>query len=163
MLRIESKSLGGRSGHDAGRQLLFRMYREETGCEPPEILCLPHGKPCFCQGNLHFSISHTRQHVFCALSDRPVGIDAEEEDRAIDLRLAEKILSPSESLRYQRCPDPRDALLRFWVLKEASVKLSGDGLHGYPNHTDFSPDDPRIHTLEGCLVAIIQQEESHAL
>lgn len=163
MLRIESEILNGRRGHDAGRQLLLRMYREETGLEPPEIITMPRGKPCFSEGNLHFSISHTKRHVFCALSDRPIGIDAEELNRAIDLRLAEKILSPSEYPRFERCRDRRDALLRFWVLKEASVKLSGDGLRGYPTHTDFFPDDPRIRILDGCLVAIIQQEENHAL
>lgn len=163
MLRIESETLNGRQGHMVGRQLLLRMYREETGLEPPQIITMPRGKPCFSGSDLHFSISHTKNHVFCALSDRPLGIDAEEQNRAIDLRLAEKILSPSEYLRYERCCDKREALLRFWVLKEASVKYSGDGLRGYPNHTDFFPDDPRIQILDGCLVAIIQQEENHAL
>ena len=40
-----------------------------------------------------------------ALSDRPVGIDAEELDRDIDPRLADKILSPTERLRYEAQPD----------------------------------------------------------
>ncbi len=154
--------MNGQSGHHAGRLLLSEMYREQTGCEMPEITIQPKGKPCFSQGNYHFSISHTPAHVFCALSDRPVGIDAEEADRLIDLRLSHKILSDAEYERYQACTDQRDALLRFWVLKEASVKLSGEGLQGYPSHTDFSPDDPRIFLLDGCLVAMIQQEESHA-
>ncbi len=163
MLRIKSETLNGRRGHDVGRLLLSRMYREETGLEPPEIITMPRGKPCFCSSSLHFSISHTKNHVFCALSDCPVGIDAEELDRAIDLRLAEKILSPSEYRRFQCTPNKQQALLRYWVLKEASAKLSGEGLKGYPNYTDFSPDDPRIQTMDGCLVAIIQQEETHAL
>lgn len=156
MLRIESEVLNGRRGHDVGRQLLFRMYREETGHEPSEIITMPKGKPCFSGSDLHFSISHTPNHVFCALSDCPIGIDAEERSRAIDLRLAEKILSPSEYPRFECCENKQEALLRFWVLKEASVKQSGDGLRGYPNHTDFFPDDPRIQIMDGCLVAIIQ-------
>ena len=60
------------------------------------------------------------------------------------------------------CSSRRLALLRFWVLKEALVKCGGEGLQGYPNHTDFHPDDPRIQIRDGCLVAVIQQEESHA-
>ncbi len=163
MLILESQPLNGRSGHEAGRCLLQQMYRSLTGQPLPQISILPQGKPCFSSGTLHFSISHTSRHVFCALSDSPVGIDAEELDRNISLRLAEKILSPTEYERFVHCSDPRETLLRFWVLKEAQVKYTGTGLCGYPNHTDFSPDDPRIRIRDGCLVAIIQQEANHAL
>lgn len=162
MLKLKAEPLMGRSGHDAGRQLLMQMYQQETGRPMPQIAVLPKGKPYFPGDRLHFSISHTRYHVFCALSDRPVGIDAEERDRPVKLRLAKKILSDHEYRRFLQHPDPHDALLRLWVLKEAAAKLSGEGLHGYPNHTDFSPDDPRIQILQGCLVATIQQEEPYA-
>ena len=111
-------------------------------------------------GNLHFSVSHTKKHVFCALSDRPVGLDAEEKDREIRLRLAEKILSEPEKRRFEAAADKRDALLRLWVLKEASVKLTGAGLRGYPNHTDFDPGDPRIMELDGCYVAVLEMQNA---
>ena len=91
------------------------------------------------------------------LSKENVGIDAEEADRDINLRLADKILSPQEKARFQSVPDQRRALLKLWVLKEAAAKLTGDGLRGYPNQTDFSPDDPRIHEIDGCLVAILTE------
>ena len=48
------------------------------------------------------------------------------------------------------------ALLTFWVLKEAQVKRTGEGLRGYPNKTDFSLDDPRVTEMDGCLVAVIE-------
>ena len=114
------------------------------------------GKPRFDDDPLQFSISHTKNHVFCVLSDRPVGIDAEEKDRNIDLRLAEKILSPAEKQRYLAAADQREALLKLWVLKEATAKCSGEGLRGYPNQTDFSPEDPRLMELDGCFVAVIE-------
>ncbi|MEI3093229.1 MAG: hypothetical protein V8T48_04715 [Oscillospiraceae bacterium] len=47
-------------------------------------------------------------------------------------------------------------MLTFWVLKEAQVKRTGDGLRGYPNKTDFSLDDPRVTEMDGCLVAVIE-------
>ena len=156
MLKLAGEPLKGRTGHEAGRQLLARMYREETGAECPEIAVTEGGKPCFVTGNLHFSISHTKNRVFCALSDRPVGLDAEEKGRQIKLRLAEKILSEPEKRRFEAAADKRDALLRLWVLKEASVKLTGEGLRGYPNHTDFDPGDPRIMELDGCYVAVME-------
>lgn len=142
-------------GHAAGRALLAKMYRAHTGEEMPEILVTDRGKPYFAEGDLHFSISHTKHYVFCALSNSPVGIDAEEADRAIDLRLAEKILSPGEKAQYDAATDKLLALLTFWVLKEAQAKYTGEGLKGYPNRTAFSLADPRVQKIENCLVAII--------
>lgn len=155
-MELQSAALGTLSGHEAGRQLLAQMYRARTGQALPPIRTAERGKPYFAGGGLHFSISHTKRHVFCALSEQPVGIDAEELDRRIDLRLAERILSPAEYTRYAQAGDKRLALLRLWVLKEAAAKLTGEGLRGYPAHTDFSPDDPRIREMDGCLVAVLE-------
>ena len=158
-MRIAHCELKGLSGHDAGRKLLADLYREETGQELPRILTTDRGKPYFEDGSFHFSISHTPRHAFCALSRRNVGLDAEELDRNINLKLADKILSPMEKDQFDAAPDQRLALLTFWVLKEASVKCSGDGLRGYPNHTAFSLDDPRVTILDGCLVAVLEEGE----
>ena len=156
-MKLAADALHGRNGHEAGRELLKRMYREETGADCPEIAVAQRGKPYFVDSPWHFSISHTPHHVFCALSDRPVGLDAEEMDRKVNLRLAEKILSESEKRRYDAAEDKRAALLRLWVLKEASAKLTGEGLRGYPNQTDFDPDDHRIMELNGCYVAVLTE------
>ena len=125
----------------------------------PPILVEERGKPYFADSPWHFSISHSKRHVFCALSHKPVGIDAEEADRRINLRLADKILSPMERQQYEAAADPRKALLTFWVLKEAQVKRSGKGLTGYPNHTQFMLTDPRVLKLQDCLVAVIEEED----
>ncbi len=143
-------------GHREGRRLLGQLYREYTGQEMPPIACTPLGKPYFTEGSLQFSITHTDHHVFCAISDRPIGIDAEELTRSINPRLAEKLLSPAEKLRYHAAPDKARALLTFWVLKEARGKLEGKGMQLWPNHTDFFPEDPRVREMNGCLVAVIE-------
>lgn len=163
---LRSELLGGRTGHDAGRALLAQMYRDATGEDMPPICITPRGKPYFADNAWHFSITHTKRRVFCALSRENIGIDAEELDRAVDLRLAEKILSVSEYMEFSRAPDPRRALLHFWVLKEASAKLSGEGLRGYPDHTSFSLSDARVREYDECLLAILEEEnegENHAL
>lgn len=149
--------LDGRTGHEAGRELLAQLYRQETGEALPPILKTPRGKPYFADSPWHFSISHTKGHAFCVLSRKNVAIDAEEPDREINLRLAEKILSPAEKQQFDAAADKRRALLTFWVLKEAAAKLSGEGLRGYPNHTSFSLDDPRVTELGGCLTAIMEE------
>lgn len=158
-MRIGFCKLEGRSGHEAGRQLLRQLYEAETGEEMPSILTTQRGKPYFAWGDYHFSISHTPKHAFCVLAKHNVGLDAEEQDRDINLNLARKILSPSEMVRFQSAEDPRQALLKLWVLKEAEAKRSGLGLRGYPNHTDFSPEDPRIQEIAGCYVAVLEEKE----
>ena len=155
-MKIVSCALDGRTGHEAGRALLAALYREETGHELPPIAVKAGGKPYFPGSDWHFSVSHTPRRAFCALSRREIGIDAEELDRNVKLALAEKILSPGERVQFDAAPDKRRALLTFWVLKEAQVKRTGDGLRGYPNGTDFSLNDPRVTEMDGCLVAVIE-------
>ena len=151
-------SLGERSGHEAGRLLLRQLWDAHIGGEMPPIAIAPRGKPYFENCPWHFSISHTKKHAFCVLSDTPVGLDAEEMDRNIDLRLAQKILSPTEAAQFDAAENKRDALLKFWVLKEAAAKYSGDGLRGYPDHTQFDLNDERLHMADGCFVAIIRED-----
>lgn len=156
-MKIASCELTGRTGHEAGRQLLAEVYRAETGEDLPEIRVTDRGKPYFPASPWHFSISHTRSHAFCVLSRNNVAIDAEELDRKINLKLAEKILSPGEKAQFDAAENKEKALLTLWVLKEAAAKLSGEGLRGYPNHTNFSLDDPRVTEMDGCIVAVMEE------
>lgn len=156
-MTIASRPLEGLTGHEAGRQLLAQLYRQETGEDLPPIQKTPRGKPYFENSPWHFSISHTKRHAFCVLSRQNVAIDAEELDRDINLQLADKILSPGEKQQFDAALDQRKVLLTFWVLKEAAAKLSGEGLRGYPNHTDFSLADPRVTEQHGCLVAVMEE------
>ena len=156
------RTIENETPHEAGRALLAELYQQHTGKPLPEIGLTSRGKPYFLQDPLHFSISHTRRHAFVVLSTRPVGIDAEELDRQVSPKLAEKILSPGEMEEYLAAEDQNRALLTFWVLKEARVKCTGEGLRGYPNHTNFSLADPRVFEHCGCIAAIIE-EDTHAL
>lgn len=159
---LEWKSIKSGTGHEAGRALLAQMYDRFVGGALPEIAQMPQGKPYFINSPWHFSISHTKAHVFCALSKSDIGIDAEEADRKIRLDLAEKILSDTEYRQYAAAEEKRTVLLTFWVLKEAQAKLTGEGIKFHPNHTQFSLDDPRVTRIDNCLVAVLQ-EDDHAL
>ncbi len=145
------------SGHEAGRQLLCRLYTGQTGLPCPEIGLSPAGKPYFLNSQWHFSISHTQRHVFCALSRRPVGIDAEETNRQVNGRLADCWLSETERAHYDRQEDQNAALVRLWVLKEALAKQTGRGIGNWLKNTNFDPADSRIMEIDGCFVAVIQE------
>lgn len=155
---LEGRKLDGANAHAAGRTLLKRMYSRYVGGELPKIAVTERGKPYFVDSPWHFSISHSKAHIFCALSERNIGIDGEEMDRKVNLKLAEKILSPKEKAQFDAAADQRLALLRFWVLKEARSKLTGEGIKGYPNDTEFTLPDPRIREMLGCLVAVMEDE-----
>lgn len=153
---VGNMALNGLSGHDAGRQLLTELYCQQYGTELPPIAVTDRGKPHFVTGNVHFSISHTDKMVFCVLSDRPVGIDAEKTDRDIDLKLAEKILSPTEKAILEKVADKQAVLLKFWVLKEAYAKLTGRGWGSYLYETDFDPANAK--EIDGHYVAVLEEK-----
>ena len=142
--------LDGRDGHTVGRELLAEM------AGAGEILVTETGKPYFSAGP-HFSISHTKNHVFCCVSEKNVGIDAEEMDRTIDLRLAARYLSVAEQARVAGAKDQNAALLRLWVLKESYAKLTGRGIGNYLKNTDFHPEDGRIQIIDGCYLAVLEE------
>lgn len=148
----------GESGHAGAWALAEKLWRENFSSPMPEVIRTERGKPLFADGSVHISVSHTPRHAFCVLSHRNVAIDAEELDRPIKTTLAEKILSPGELAQFRTASDPRRALLTFWVLKEAAAKLSGEGLRGYPNHTDFRLDDPAVREWDGCILAVLEEE-----
>ncbi len=145
--------LEGRSGHAAAWELAAGYF----GGTLPEVLRTPQGKPYFARKKLHISISHTKNHAFCAIAPYNIGIDAEEMGRPAGA--VARYCSPSEMARVESAQDPNDALLRLWVLKEAYAKFTGKGLGNYIKSTDFSPDDPKIQIIDGCYVAIYKGED----
>lgn len=157
MLRLLGQQLGEADGHTVAYQLLEKLWQEETGKPFPTIARTEKGKPYFLGEKLHFSITHTKTCAFCALSDRPVGIDAEPLTRKINPAHAQKLLSPEEYMQYENAADPNRALLTFWVLKEAEAKCTGEGIRIHPTHTTFSLTDARVQEMMDCLVAVIQE------
>lgn len=102
------------------------------GWSPDKVLFQrgPHGKPHLPEGP-EFNLSHTAGRVFTAFSAGPVGLDVESADRSVHAQaLAEKFFSRAELEHLLAVPeeDRNRMFLRFWVCKEATVKLSGDGI-----------------------------------
>jgi len=112
------------------------MYHAKFGGEPiPEIQKTPNGKPYFPdRPDVYFSLSHSRTHVLCALSDKPVGVDIES-PRTISERAVIYFCSNEELALF----DPLD----LWVLKESYVKLFGETM-AMIKSLRFSRDGDRI-------------------
>ncbi len=75
-----------------------------------------------------FSISHTRNAVAAAISDKPVGVDVER-IREIDIGIAKRVFSDNELISLgDKDKDINGRFFSIWTKKEALVKYLGTGL-----------------------------------
>jgi len=159
---IFSTSLGGRTGSEAVYALLKSAFSSYCTDDFPPIEKTANGKPFFPgRPDIHFSLSHTKTHVLCAISDTPVGCDIECADRKISLRAQKFFCSSSELELF----DPLD----LWVLKESYIKVFGETFASI-RHQRFSRDgeriilpDPltksRLYDIDGCRAGVCAQSE----
>lgn len=106
-------------GSALGVSLLAEAYRDYAGAPLPKLARLLSGK-AYAPGSpeLHFSISHSRTHVFCALSEQPVGVDTETH-RFIRQSVIDRLTTPEELSGL--------SFFDIWVLRESLFKLTGEG------------------------------------
>ncbi len=80
---------------------------------------------------LQFNVSHSESVAVCAVTrHRRVGVDVESAARRADDRVARRVLSPSELRQFvlAGAAEQRELFFRYWTLKEAYAKATGDGL-----------------------------------
>ena len=108
--------------------LLQRALREEYGItEIPEFVYNEFGKPSLPNLPIHFSLSHCKDAVACAVSDCNIGIDVET-IVAYNPDVARRVCTASE-LEVLRCSSQKDLdFTTLWTKKEAVVKFEGLGL-----------------------------------
>ncbi len=120
----------------AARLLLCRLMGEEVAVEHNGK-----GAPFMpSHPGLSLSISHCRQAVAVAVSDRErVGIDVESR-RRVDGSLMRRVCTPAELAAVQASPDAVMAFLQLWTRKEAVLKMRRTGIQGFGS---------MVHALEG--------------
>ena len=109
--------------------LLCEGLRKEYGItEKPIFEYVEHGKP-FIAGHpdIHFNLSHCREAVVCILSDKPIGIDVES-IREFKDSLVNYTMNANEVEQIKRSRRPDIEFIRLWTMKEAVLKLSGEGI-----------------------------------
>ncbi len=109
--------------------LLQRALRQEYGIEGHlQFKVGPHGKPSLVgHPGIHFNLSHCREAVACAVSDRPVGIDIESIHRYHPM-LLDYTMNPDERRQVTQAARPAEAFIGLWTMKEAVLKLTGEGI-----------------------------------
>ena len=114
------------------------------------------GKPYFTgRPDIHFSLSHTKGAVMCAISGSEVGCDIERIDRRMKLEsVASRILTDEELDRCRTSYDPTDGSIdpkeffRIWTRKEAYSKYTGQGLKQISDRFDLEKADAHIFSGE---------------
>ena len=91
------------------------------------------GRPYFEERTCDFSITHTKNHVFCAIIDGEeptrIGIDAEDFNRPDFSSLnemASRWFGENEQKVFLASPT-KETFLQIWTRKEAYVKYTGEG------------------------------------
>ena len=96
--------------------LLYALGLDEL----PRLALDGAGKPYFPDlPSVHFSLSHTKGLVLAAVSDRPVGADAQLIEPARAGRLQEALMTETERRDFD--------FFTLWTLREAAFKLDGTG------------------------------------
>lgn len=136
--------------------MLSRLLRETFGTDSFSIGVGGHGKPYLTDHpDIHFNISHCRNAIAVAVSDRPVGIDVESIRKFSD-GLLDKTMNASEKAAILSADVPGLAFAAFWTRKEAVFKLMGtgitDNLHGIL--TDKTKTDTVVNPAMGYAASV---------
>jgi 4'-phosphopantetheinyl transferase len=108
----------------------------------------PRIDPALSRVELAFNLSHTTGFVACAISTGvEVGIDVESLARKpADRDIAQRFFSPPEvAILRDAAPErQRETFFRFWTLKEAFIKATGEGLSRPLDSFSFALDPVAI-------------------
>lgn len=140
----------------AKQQLIFQLEQEGLSFDTT-IAVGEKGKPFFLYNQgLHFSISHTKDHIAIAIGSRPVGIDIEHR-RTCKPEVVRRFFHSDEyAFIDSLMPEQQaEAFTRLWTMKEAAVKCTGTGISGefdqfaiLPTKVGQQPDYTKL-TVQG--------------
>ena len=112
-----------------------------------------HGKPFLTlQPRIHYNISHSGKYVMCVIAGQEVGIDIQEHRKVNYERLVQRMV-PSDMVReILESDEPEKAFFAQWVLREAYIKWTGEGL---------ARDLRTIPMDKGCYI-MLEMEEGYS-
>lgn len=108
--------------------LLQYALREEYGInEVPEFVYNEFGKPSLPNLPIHFSLSHCKDAIACAVSDYNIGIDVES-IAPYNRGVARRVCTADELGSLENSTDKDADFIKLWTMKEAISKFEGMGL-----------------------------------
>ena len=139
---LQYKKLDDRKRSVLAFVLLQCALREEYGItEVPEFVYNEFGKPSLSNLHIHFSLSHCRDAVACAVSDHNIGIDVET-IVPYNPDIAHRVCTEKELEILENSENPDLDFIKLWTIKEAISKLEGFGLS-----LDFKRIRPKLYSI----------------
>lgn len=105
-------------------EFLFRVVQRHYGIADRTLCFGEYGKPYFPHASVHFSLTHTHNLIAVAISDAPVGADAE---FVKTTKTYESILRRLPEAEKKEIKTKTD-FFTHWTIKESYIKLTGQTL-----------------------------------
>lgn len=110
-----------------GAGLLLQHVLDSHGVSAQAIQFGVNGKPEV--EGIYFNLSHSKNMVVCAVSDKPVGCDIEKIAEAPH-KVAERFFGENEIKYLAQFSDEEKnkEFYRLWTMKESYIKMTGEGM-----------------------------------
>lgn len=121
-------------------RLILKELAREMGVKNNEFVILKDelGRPGGKCGSAEYyvSIAHTQNNVFCGITrSTTIGVDIEPVNRAVPEKLKHRILHSNEAQAVREME-----AIRLWTIKEAVIKLEGQGLRMNMNEVEVQQE-----------------------
>ena len=125
---LQYKKLDDRMRSVLAFVLLQRALRDEYGiAEIPEFVYNEFGKPSLSNLPIHFSLSHCKDAVACAVYDHNIGLDVES-IVPYNPDVARRACTADELKMLEQSSNMDVEFIKLWTVKEAISKYEGMGL-----------------------------------
>ena len=149
--KYERKNMEHLTGEKLLETALLREYGKQLAFEPRAKG--EHGKPFFTlQPKIHYNITHSGKYVMCILAGQEVGIDVQQHRKANYERMLERMVPQDMIREILDADEPEKAFFTQWVLREAYIKWTGEGLSR----------DLRTISLEEGSYILLELEEGYS-
>lgn len=149
----------------SSEEVIKKILTEFYGINNAVILRTENGKP-YAQNAPFFSVSHTAERLFIAVSSKNVGLDAEHLSRKVSYAAIVKKFPNAEREEILS----NETFLRHWVVKESAVKYLGGTLARDLSKLAFIqecltyegvkfPAKPHVFSFEGYVLSVCSEED----
>ena len=141
------------------KDLLKDVLKNELNITNYELTFNKYNKPYLKNRNIYFNISHDKNTTVLVTSDKEIGVDIEYYTYKESVR--KKYYNEFEQQEIINSNNKEYEFTRIWVMKEAFVKMKGQGISYGLQNVDTTRLKKQIKLIsnEKYIIAICQSEE----
>ena len=141
------------------KDLLKDVLKNELNITNYELTFNKYNKPYLKNRNIYFNISHDKNTTVLVTSDKEIGVDIE--NYTYKESVMKKYYNEFEQQEIINSNNKEYEFTRIWVMKEAFVKMKGQGISYGLQNVDTTRFKKQIKLIsnEKYIIAICQSEE----